>query len=333
MLRIYSHHKDRLVPIDTPIDSAGQMAKAIGGEAAWYDLINPTGEEDHFVERQMGLSIPTREEMEEIELSSRLYSEDGAEYLTATALTAVDSGDPSKTPITFILKGNRLVTVRYAEPTAFTLYAARAQKPNAISCATGQRIMLGLLEAIVARLADILERTSNETDTISREVFRRKASVKRKTRNLEAVIEQLGRKGDLLAMARESLISVNRLIGYHQAVEGALAKEDKEGRQRAKILYRDIASLSDHAQFLTSTVSFLLDATLGLINLQQNQIIKIFSVAAVIFLPPTLVASIYGMNFRHMPELEWLLGYPWALLLMIISAVLPFLYFKRRGWL
>jgi magnesium transporter len=238
-----------------------------------------------------------------------------------------------KTPITFILKGSRLVTVRYAEPTAFALYAARAQKAGGPSSATGERVMLGLLEAMVARLADILERTSNETDTISREIFRRKASVKRKTRNLEVVIEQLGRKGDLLAMAQESLVSVNRLIGYHQAIEGTLAKDDKEGRQRAKILYRDVASLSDHAQFLTSTVGFLLDATLGLINLQQNQIIKIFSVAAVIFLPPTLVASIYGMNFEYMPELKWLLGYPMALAMMVVSALLPYFYFKRRGWL
>jgi magnesium transporter len=250
-----------------------------------------------------------------------------------TALAGADGEEPVKTPVTFILKEGRLVTVRYAEPKSFALFTARAQKSDAISCLTGARIMLGLLESMTARLADILERISNETDTISREVFRRKASIKRRSRNLEVVIEQLGRKGDLLAMARESLVSITRLLSYHQAVEGARGKEDKEGRQRLKILQRDVASLSDHAVFLSSKISFLLDATLGLINLQQSQIIKIFSVAAVIFLPPTLVASIYGMNFEHMPELDWLVGYPMALLLMIVSAVLPYLYFKRRGWL
>jgi magnesium transporter len=320
MLRIYSQEDGRLVPTGSGTDNAAAE------KTVWFDLINPTPEEDRFVEDRVRLSIPTREEMEEIELSSRLYSEDGGEFMTVTALVSADD-DPAKTPVTFILKGDHLVTVRYAEPTFFALFAARAQKENTTSCATGERVMLGLLESMVARLADVLERISNETDTISREVFRRKASVKRKTRNLEVVIEQLGRKGDLLAMTREALVSVTRLLSYHHAVEGSA------GRQGLKSLQRDVAALGDHAAFLSNKVSFLLDATLGLINLQQNQIIKIFSVAAVIFLPPTLVASIYGMNFEHMPELEWLLGYPWALGLMALSAALPFLYFKRRGWL
>lgn len=186
MLRIYRHENDQLVPA-IGIDSDAE-ARIAGSEATWFDLINPTSEEDRFVEEQMALSIPTREEMEEIELSSRLYSEDGGEFMTVTALVAADGDDPAKTPVTFILKGNRLVTVRYAEPKAFVAFASRAQKQNAASCATGERVMLGLLESMVARLADVLERISNETDAISREVFRRKASVKRKTRNLEVVI-------------------------------------------------------------------------------------------------------------------------------------------------
>ena len=124
------------------------------------------------------------------------------------------------------------------------------------------------------------------------------------------------------------------MLTYHTTVDQLADKKvTKEAKARTKVLYRDVVALTDQATFLSSKVNFLLDATLGLINLQQNQIIKIFSVAAVVFLPPTLVASIYGMNFQDMPELKWLFGYPWALGLMVVSAILPYLYFKQRRWL
>jgi magnesium transporter len=134
---------------------------------------------------------------------------------------------------------------------------------------------------------------------------------------------------------RESLVSIGRMGAYMSAVLDAMkqAKEMKDHRARLKILQRDIASLTDHSSFLSSKINFLLDAVLGLINIEQAGIIKIFSVAAVVFLPPTLVASIYGMNFRVMPELEWTYGYPFAIGLMVLSALLPWLYFKRKGWL
>jgi len=165
-------------------------------------------------------------------------------------------------------------------------------------------------------------------------VFRKKAgNASKQTRNLQSIIEQIGRQGDFLSMIGESLISIMRLVTYHTAVEAESRKASREARQKVKTLQRDVASLSDHTARLSSKVNFLLDATLGLINLEQNAIIKIFSVAAVAFLPPTLVASIYGMNFEDMPELKWMVGYPYALVLMLLSAVLPYLYFKRRGWL
>ncbi len=134
-------------------------------------------------------------------------------------------------------------------------------------------------------------------------------------------------------MARESLVSITRLSSFHQTAEDGNGKAARDLRQELKVLQRDAAALSDHAAFLNNKIQFLLDATLGLINLEQNQIIKIFSVAAVVFLPPTLVASIYGMNFRLMPELDLPFGYPMALGIMIASAILPYLFFKRKGWL
>ncbi|UTG97905.1 magnesium transporter CorA family protein [Sinorhizobium meliloti] len=300
-----------------------------------FDLFNPSSEETRLVEERLGIAIPTRDEMQEIELSDRLYQEDGAEFMTMTATAKLDSDYPAKVPVTFILKGATLVTVRHAEPKPFQVYANRIMKPNGAACETGELVMLGLLEAMIDRTADALERAGNDVDQISREVFRKSnASATKKTRDLQSLIEQIGQKGDLLTVIRESLVSIGRLVAYHVAIEGSTPrKAAKESRQRIKLVQRDAASLGDHALFLSNKINFLLDATLGLINLEQNQIIKIFSVAAVVFLPPTLVASIYGMNFEVMPELTWRFGYPYALILMIASALLPYVYFKRRGWL
>ncbi|ANP85628.1 magnesium/cobalt transporter CorA [Rhizobium leguminosarum] len=331
MLRTYWHHADHLA-LEPPIPGP----EAATPTPVWHDLLNPIPEEDRSVERQLGIAIPTREEMEDIELSARLYQESGAEFMTMTALTGLDGDDPVKTPVTFILKGSSLVTVRYAEPKPFDVFQSRAQRTNGggVPCANGEMLMTGLIEALIDRLADALERLGNEIDAVSREVFRSKVSnVTKKTQDLRSLIEQIGQKADFLTAIRESLISISRLVAYHAALESPERKPAKEVRQRIKLLQRDATSLADHANFLSGKINFLLDATLGLINLEQNQIIKIFSVAAVVFLPPTLVASIYGMNFDVMPELKWYLGYPFAVLLMVLSAVMPYLYFKRRGWL
>lgn len=330
MLRIYERDNDRLVLRDhqTALPAADQKP------AQWYDLLKPSTGEVAFIEAALGLSLPTRDEMEEIELSARLYQEDGAEFMTITALTNLDGDAPAKTPVTFILKGQELVTVRYAEAKPFLMFAGRAMRSNGQIYASGEETMLGVIEAVIDRLADVLERMGNEIDAISREVFRgKRGKANEKERDLQSLIDQLGQKGDFLSSIRESLVSISRLVAYHAALETPSRKPSKETRQLIKLLQRDASSLGDHATFLSGKINFLLDATLGLINLEQNQIIKIFTVASVVFLPPTLVASIYGMNFEAMPELQWQLGYPWAVVLMVLSAALPFLYFKRRGWL
>jgi magnesium transporter len=330
MLTYYLRENDTFRQVSVNL-SAG-IPDADQAVALWFDLLHPTPQEDWLVESILGISIPSREEMEEIESSARLYTEDGAEFMTETFLTDLDTDQPRRTPVTFILKGSRLVTVRYADPRPFKNVIGILQRPNRY--ATGELIMLGLVEAMIDRLADVLEQTSVEIDAISREVFRSSSQAgRRSTSNLRSVIEQIGRHGNLLGLARESLVSLSRLLTYHRALEIENAKLTKEARQQIKVLQRDVGSLSDHDSFLSAKVSFLLDATLGLINLEQNQIIKIFSIAAVVLLPPTLVASIYGMNFNFMPELQWLFGYPFAICLMIVSAVLPYLYFKRQGWL
>jgi len=235
-------------------------------------------------------------------------------------------------PVTFALAGNRLITIRYHEPKAFKTFPLRAEKV-ATGCTSGDTILIGLLEAIVDRLADILERAGRDVEAISRDIFEaRSTKASKRNRDFQELLKGIGRKEDIASSVRDSLISLQRLAGFLAHV-AAQTKMSKDVRARIKTLSRDVLSLADHATFLSQKISFLLDATLGMISIEQNAIIKIFSVAAVIFLPPTLVASIYGMNFDIIPELKWEFGYPFAIGLMVASAILPFWYFRRRGWL
>ena len=308
----------------------------------WMDLVEPTHDEEVAVESHLQIDIPTRGELAEIEASSRLYQEDGAAFMTATLIRRGDDERPESSPVTFIIKNNQLITIRYHHPQAFPVYIKQAMKPQSTAM-TGWGILISLTEAVVDRAADHLERVSGIIDDTSKRVFdtsfvakqAKKERRRRRPKNLEELLGMIGEEGDFNSKMRESLVSIGRMVAYMQALidQTKLTKEMKENRARIKILQRDIQSLTDHASFLSGKISFLLDAVLGMISIQQNGIIKIFSVAAVVFLPPTLVASMYGMNFKYMPELEWIGGYPFAIGLMVISAVLPFLYFKQKGWL
>jgi magnesium transporter len=316
-----------------------KAAPEIPPGAVWLDLVEPTEAEEAAVESALGIDIPTREELAEIEASSRLYQEEGAIFMTATLIRRGENDRPESSPVTFIILGNRLITIRYHHPQAFPAYVRRAMKPQ-VTAMTGWGILISLLEAVVDRAADHLERVGLIIDDTSRQIFnpRSPQSAKRsrrKGRNLQELVEQIGDEGDFNSKMRESLVSIGRMAAFMTAVLDTVkpARDAKENKSRVKILQRDIQSLTDHGSFLSTKINFLLDATLGLITIEQNGIIKIFSVAAVVFLPPTLVASIYGMNFHFMPELSWQYGYPFAIGLMILSAILPYLYFKQRGWL
>lgn len=297
----------------------------------WIDLMRPSKEEEKVLKARIGINIPTREAREEIEISSRLYYEDNAAFMTAILPAHTDGDDPQMSPVSFILAGERLITVHDHEPRVFRTFPLRAEK-SPMDFSNGEAILIALLEAIVDRLADILERAGRDIDHLSRSIFQRSGATLTKSQDFQKVLEEIGRKGDLTSNIRDSLVTFDRLIGFlgHLTMQ---RRNDKESRARIKTLGRDIHSLTDHASFLSQKITFLLDATLGMINIEQNRIIKIFSVAAVVFLPPTLIASIYGMNFEYMPELQWFLGYPFAISLMIVSAILPYWYFNRRGWL
>ncbi len=334
MLRVYTRENEQLVPRDIDLADASRSAMP-DQPTPWLDLFNPTPDEDRFVEQIVGISIPTREEMQEIEVSSRLYNENGAEFMTFTSIVHMDTDEPMTSPVTLILKDTTLITVRYAEPRPFLTFAMRAQRPGTVPCSNGEQIMIGLIEALIDRLADALERVGLKVDGISREVFHHEDKKGRatKSRDFQRALVNIGREGDLLSMVRESLVSLNRVLTYHAAVFETDDGGNKEARARVRTNLRDITALTDHTSYLTTKINFMLDATLGLINLEQNQIIKIFSIAAVCLMPPTLVASIYGMNFKHMPELDFEYGYPMALCLMVITAMVPVMYFRKRGWL
>lgn len=297
--------------------------------AVWIDLLEPSLEEERIVERELGIEVPSREEMREIETSNRLYEEDGVLYMTATIAAKLDTQRPESTPVTFILTKGRLITNRYLDITPFRQFLQYAERhPN--TCSSGIIILAGLIEAVVERIADILERAGGNLDAVSSSIFAIDNGTASK-RDLRGMLERIGFNGELNSKARESLVSLGRLLVFLQQSNNIGLSDEQRSRFRS--IASDLTALSDHSTFLGSKVSFLLEATLGLINLEQNNIIKIFSVAAVMFMPPTLIASIYGMNFHHMPELNWLGGYPFALTLMFGSIAGIYVYFKRRGWL
>ncbi len=307
---------------------------ALPPDVAWVDLHQPTLDEDRTAERFLAAQIPSREETEEIEFSSRFYAEDGAVFMTATLLTGIDTGKPTLAPFTVVVAGDRIATVRYDDLRAVRQFINRAAKPGS-ACTSTPAIFLGLIEAVVDRTADVLERISKDVDKINTEVFS-KQDISRQNvqsgRRLEGLIGEIGLQGDLAAKARESLASLERLVQY-AGLALPLINAKGSSRSRLKLAGRDIKSLEDHVTFLSGKITFLLDATLGRINVQQNEVIRILTVATTVFFPPTLLGTVWGMNFHSMPELSQPYGYPLAILAMIASGILPFLYFKRRGWL
>jgi magnesium transporter len=327
MLQTFSRGSREIRSID-----AGDV-DGLADDVVWLDLREPTVEETRAVERRLGIEMPTREEMREIEASARAYEEGGALYLTATVLFQAETLPPRATDISFILKGDRLVTMRFADPQPFRTIGNRLGRYGA-ALGSAQAVFFWLLDGIVARVADVMERAALDLEELSDSIFgaARKTGKEERPDLLEA-LERIGRNGATMSKASESLHTLQRILLAVGVADALPQLGRKDARLRAKALTRDVLSLTDQLSRINTKIDLLLNATLGLINIEQNAIIKIFSVVAVVFLPPTLIASIYGMNFEVMPELTWPWGYPLALLLMLLSAITPFAYFKRKGWL
>jgi magnesium transporter len=327
-------------PAGSGLASSGLERREIGAAdplppgSVWLDLYQPGVEERAKVDAAYGLALPTLDEMRAIEPSARYYVENGAVYMTVTVLARADDPVPAADAFTFVLANRALVTVRHNDPRPVHVFAQKIQRN--LACATGEEALLGLIESFVDRLADILERIGVDLDALSRSIFLVRGKAARQTqqeRDLQQVLRDLGRLDDLCSTARESMLGLQRLASFlASALEGDGKKQTKEFKTRVKSIARDVVSLMEHADYDSHKVNFLLDATLGQINIEQNRIIKLFSVVSVVLMPPTLVGTVYGMNFRDMPELDWSFGYPMAICAMLASAVLPYLYFKRRGW-
>ena len=306
--------------------------QGIPEDATWIDLEEPTRAEEQLVEKSLKVDVPTREELVEIEPSSRLFERNGTLYMTISALFGVEEGQPSSEPIGFVLAGNRLVTVRYVTPKPVRAFIAHARiEPELVRDA--MTVLYRLLDAIIDRLADELEELGVEIERISNHIFQRGEESRRiPAQRLTALLTRIGRDQSLLARIRETAVSTSRLISFLHG-SNRLNQDGREHREHVASLAADTTSLIDHSAFLSNNLTFLMDAALGLISIEQNAAMKMFSWAALVFLPPTLIAGIYGMNFQHMPELDWLYGYPMALTLIVLSAVLPLWILKSRGWI
>jgi magnesium transporter len=323
--------------------SAGHAAtvdlstSALPPNVVWIDLFNAEAAEVAFLERAAGLQIPTLVELSEIESSSRLRAESDTLYLSTPIVFFTDFGEPVTTSVGFILRRDLLITIRFAELKVFSTFAESAQKQGAVHhSSTGA--FVGLLEAIVDKMADGLESVGADLDSVSHRIFRSNAASPsarhrpaREDADLREVLRRIGAAGDLMSKLRDSLLGFGRMVPYVVSLGASWLSE--EVKPHLETLRQDIASLNDYDTRLTNNVQFLLDATLGLINIEQNNIIKVLTVVSVVGVPPTLVASMYGMNFKHMPELDWAWGYPYGLALIALSAILPLLWFKLRGWL
>lgn len=317
------------------LDATEISGKPLAGAACWIDLLHPTPGEEAQVEALIGVEVPSRDELHDIEPSSRLYLENGAAYLTASVVWKADSDFAEIADIGFVLAGGRLITIRYAEPKAFTMFAANAHRELAhreLASHRGHDVMTRLIEAMIDRSAEVLEHRSRRIDALSTEVFSRGAASNPEavTRDLEATLGVIASHQRTIAKVRESLMSLARVASFLQTLPEIMG--DKTLKQRCRSMAGDVQSLSEHADFISENIIFLLDASLGLISVQQNQVMKVLSVAAMVFLPPTFIGTVYGMNFQNMPELNQPWAYPVALAVMATSALGPYLWFKRKGW-
>jgi magnesium transporter len=301
--------------------------------AAWIDLEEPTHEEEQLVERCIKVDVPTQAEMAEIEPSSRLYERGGALYMTISALRGVEEDQPTTTPIGFVLAGNRLVTIRYATPKPIRTFENHARRdPELVR--DGPTALIRLLDATIDRLADELERVSAIIEELSGEIFQETQQDRRiPVKKLTALLSRIGRVQRLLTKIRYSAVTTLRMLSFLSGSNRLQGKEDYEIRNHVASLTTDVTSLSEHASYLIDSLQFLLDASLGLISIEQNAAMKIFSWVALVFLPPALIAGIFGMNFHYMPELDFRYGFPLAIAVMVLTMVGPYLYFRKRGWI
>ncbi|TAE80076.1 MAG: magnesium transporter [Alphaproteobacteria bacterium] len=327
-LHLYCHQQQHITQhtrIDAPEDASSLI---------WCDLAHPDKDEEEWAERFLSIAIPTREEMHELEPSNRFYSEHGCLYATISIMTNAQTPMPELHAVSLMVLDTALITLRYSEPYAFSRFAKNLHE-HAPMPRTGSSYAIGLIQEITNRIADNIDDCGRALDALNHTLFRPAITDPKERQNsapdFEEILRLIGIQADKVSKIRESLLSIERMVTF---LSNSLHHTmDHEVRAQCTMLLKDIPALLDQLDALSHKTGFLLEAALGLVGIKQTAIIKIFSVVSVVFLPPTLVASIYGMNFQLMPELQWQLGYPLAILTMIGSAWLPYRLFKNKKWL
>lgn len=297
----------------------------------WMDMIAPTADEHLAVEKRLSIEIPSKTEVWKNNVLNRLYVEEDVAYMTASLISKSDSPYPTTSAVTFIMGKQFMLTVHDISPTSFKNFSNRLLRPHE-KFHTSAHLLTGLFEEIINRVAFNSELVVSSLDEVSHDVFGVNVldkRVKKSSEFLKRAIKKLGGAADLNSQISDSLHSINRLLVFLKQI----ACTEQATISAIDLAISDTQALKAQCAFLSDKITFLLDATLGLINVEQNVIIKIFSVVAVFFLPPTMVSSIYGMNFHHMPELDWIGGYPMALGIMALCAIIPYIYFRKKGWL
>ncbi|MDJ1257037.1 MAG: magnesium transporter CorA family protein [Candidatus Midichloria sp.] len=329
MITVYTDLDNRLEKQEMSIGAS------IPHRTVLIDLYEPTAKEEQYIENILQINIPTRAEMDKIEVMSPFYKEGNAHYMTVTVLDKSSKEDhPDSTAVTFILTTEYIIVLRYSTPWSLVNFIARATR-GIHQCNSPETVLSGILESFINKTADVLEEAGNELDDLLKAIFEKSSKQEIiSSKRYNSVIRKIGHTGNLISKNRESLVSINRLLIYFSQIDdNNRLTSKKEFKAKFKNLAREVHSLGEYGNFLSQRNSFLLDATLGMISVEQNMIIKVFTVASAVFMPPTLIASIYGMNFENMPELSLTFGYPMALGMIIISALLPYFFFKKKKWL
>jgi magnesium transporter len=327
MLNIFTLANGRLVQEE--IESLEDLKRF---QPIWVDLESPTIDEKRWVKQHYGLSIPEDATDDDIEESARFYEEDNGDLHIRSDFLLDDEEDPRSVRVAYILNQHNtelkscgvLFSIHDEDIPVFRLLRLRARRaPGLIEDA--KDVLLKLFDADAEYSADTLEGVYDDLKHVSAQVLAGEMT----DAHAQVVLADIARQEDLNGRIRRNMLDTRRAVSFMMRSKMLDAEQFEDARQ----ILRDIESLDSHTAFLFDKINFLMDATVGFLNINQNKIIKIFSVASVALLPPTLIASVYGMNFKTMPELDWAYGYPYVLALMVASAVVPMLYFRKRGWL
>jgi magnesium transporter len=320
-------------PSKPKIEAAADF-KSIPAGVTWIDALQPDEHEIAFLERSLGIEVPTLESLSEIETSSRLRREKDWLYLSIPMVYRKEGSMPARTPLGFALSKDLLLTVRFKPLRAFDDLQDTVQRVPLRPGGPGA--LAAILESIVEHAADTLEGVGNDLDCLSEDIFgsHNAHDIHHRPRDdnhkLRLVMRKIGRYGDLTSKLEDLLLGMARLLPYVAA--NAAPHLEADTRARLKSLQRDINSLNDYETHLTNKIQLLLDATVGLTNIEQNNIFRILTVVSVVGIPPTFFASMWGMNFKNIPEYDWSYGYQYGLFVIALSALIPIIWFKWRGW-